>query len=176
MRSLSEHKILFKEEIQGRNPVRESAGRQEKARGHAGNVGSLFTSSYAYCCSDGHCIASSIAGIIDIAWWPTIIRAAHLVTYKKTLWRESVSELHRPRDRSLSVKSVPTFADRRCHVVSMMDTYRSILGFLDRSRYFFFQVAPQLYSWGWVDPDVALYITYIRSVRTSQETEYISVV
>jgi hypothetical protein len=27
-----------------------------------------------------------------------------------------------------------------------------ILGFLDRSRYFFFQVAPQLYSRGWVDP------------------------
>jgi hypothetical protein len=24
--------------------------------------------------------------------------------------------------------------------------------FLDRSRYFFFQVAPQLCSWGWVDP------------------------
>jgi hypothetical protein len=27
-----------------------------------------------------------------------------------------------------------------------------ILGFLDRSRYFFFQVAPQLSSQGWVDP------------------------
>jgi hypothetical protein len=26
------------------------------------------------------------------------------------------------------------------------------LGFLDRSRYFFIQVAPQLSSWGWVDP------------------------
>jgi hypothetical protein len=30
--------------------------------------------------------------------------------------------------------------------------YCRILGFLDRSRYFFFQVAPQLYSRGWVDP------------------------
>jgi hypothetical protein len=29
---------------------------------------------------------------------------------------------------------------------------RLILGFLDRSCYFFFQVAPQLYSRGWVDP------------------------
>jgi hypothetical protein len=28
----------------------------------------------------------------------------------------------------------------------------NILGYLDRSRYFFFQVAPQLYSRGWVDP------------------------
>jgi hypothetical protein len=27
-----------------------------------------------------------------------------------------------------------------------------ILGFLERCRYFFFQVAPQLYSRGWVDP------------------------
>jgi hypothetical protein len=27
-----------------------------------------------------------------------------------------------------------------------------ILGFLDRSRYFFFQAVPQLYSRGWVDP------------------------
>jgi hypothetical protein len=26
------------------------------------------------------------------------------------------------------------------------------LGFWDRSRFFFFQVAPQLSSWGWVDP------------------------
>jgi hypothetical protein len=32
------------------------------------------------------------------------------------------------------------------------DPYVRILGFLDRSRYFFYQVAPQLYSRGWVDP------------------------
>jgi hypothetical protein len=30
--------------------------------------------------------------------------------------------------------------------------YGRILGFLDRSHYFFFQVAPQLYSQGWVGP------------------------
>jgi hypothetical protein len=41
-----------------------------------------------------------------------------------------------------------SFADRECHVVSATDPYGSILGFLDRSRYFFFQVAPQLYSRG----------------------------
>jgi hypothetical protein len=39
-----------------------------------------------------------------------------------------------------------------CHVVSVTDTYGHILGFLDRSRYFFFRSAPQLYSRGWVDP------------------------
>jgi hypothetical protein len=31
-------------------------------------------------------------------------------------------------------------------VVSVTDPHGRILGFLDRSRYFFFQVAPQLYS------------------------------
>jgi hypothetical protein len=36
---------------------------------------------------------------------------------------------------------VPTFADRECHVVSLTDPYGYILGFLDWSRYFFFQVA-----------------------------------
>jgi hypothetical protein len=46
----------------------------------------------------------------------------------------------------------PTFADRGCHVVSATDPYGRILGFIDSSRYFFFQVAPQLYSRGWVDP------------------------
>jgi hypothetical protein len=37
-------------------------------------------------------------------------------------------------------------------VVSATDSYDHILGFLDWSRYCFFQVAPQLYSRGWVDP------------------------
>jgi hypothetical protein len=46
-------------------------------------------------------------------------------------------------------KLVPTFfADIGSHVVSVTDTYGRILGFLDRSCYFFFQVAPQLYSRG----------------------------
>jgi hypothetical protein len=35
-----------------------------------------------------------------------------------------------------------------CHVVSVTDPYGRILRFLDRSRYVFFQVAPQLYSRG----------------------------
>jgi hypothetical protein len=43
-------------------------------------------------------------------------------------------------------------------VVSATDSYGRILAFLDRSRYFFFQVAPQLYSRGCVDtvPDPLL--------------------
>jgi hypothetical protein len=35
-----------------------------------------------------------------------------------------------------------------CHVVSVTEPYGRVLGFLDRSRYFFFQVAPQSYSRG----------------------------
>jgi hypothetical protein len=34
------------------------------------------------------------------------------VLKKKSPWPESASELYRPRDRSLSAKLVPTFADR----------------------------------------------------------------
>jgi hypothetical protein len=44
------------------------------------------------------------------------------------------------------------FADRVYHVVSVTDPYGFILGFLDRSGYFFLQLAPQLYSEGKVDP------------------------
>jgi hypothetical protein len=55
---------------------------------------------------------------------------------KKTPWSESASELYRPSDRRLLAQSLPTFADRGCHVVSVTDPYGRILGFLDRSRYF----------------------------------------
>jgi hypothetical protein len=62
-------------------------------------------------------------------------------------------ELNIPTERRrLVAKLVPTFADRGCHVVSVTNLYGRILGFLDRSRYFFVQAAPQLYSRGCVDP------------------------
>jgi hypothetical protein len=63
----------------------------------------------------------------------------------QTPWSESASELHLPSDRRLLAKLASTFADRGCRVVSVMDPHSRILGFLDRSCYFFFQVAPQLY-------------------------------
>jgi hypothetical protein len=63
-----------------------------------------------------------------------------------TPWLESESELYRTSDRRLSAKSVSTFADRGCRVVSVTDSYGRIFGFLDLSRYFFLQVAPDLYS------------------------------
>jgi hypothetical protein len=68
-----------------------------------------------------------------------------------TPWLESASELYRPSVRRLSVMLVPTFAERGCHVVNVTDPYGHNLCFLARNRYFFFQVAPRLYSRGWVD-------------------------
>jgi hypothetical protein len=51
-------------------------------------------------------------------------------------------------NRRLSAKLVPTFVDRGCGVVSATDPPGRNLGFLDRSRYYLFPVAPQLYSRG----------------------------
>jgi hypothetical protein len=59
---------------------------------------------------------------------------------KQTPWPESASELYRTSDRRFSEKLVRTSADRGCHVVSVTYPYGRILGFLDRSRYFFFQL------------------------------------
>jgi hypothetical protein len=69
-----------------------------------------------------------------------------MTTVKQTPWPESANELYRPSDRRLSAKLVLTFVDGGCQVVSVTDPYGRILDFLDRSSYFFFQVAPQLYS------------------------------
>jgi hypothetical protein len=73
-------------------------------------------------------------------------------TCKNIPWPKTASELYRPSDRRLSENLVPTFADRGCRVVNVTDFNGSILGSLHRNRYFFFQVAPQLHSWDWVDP------------------------
>jgi hypothetical protein len=69
----------------------------------------------------------------------------------QTPWPYSTSKLYWPSDRCLSVKLVSIFAGRRC-VVSATNFLAVNLGFLDQSRYFSNQVAPQLSSRGWVDP------------------------
>jgi hypothetical protein len=53
---------------------------------------------------------------------------------------------------------LPNFVDRGCHMVSMMSPYSRVFGFLDQSRYYFFQATLQLYSRGCVDlvPDPLL--------------------
>jgi hypothetical protein len=57
-----------------------------------------------------------------------------------------------PTERPPLSRTVPTFVDRGCRVVSAKDPHGRIFGFLDRSRYFFFQVPPKLCLRGWVDP------------------------
>jgi hypothetical protein len=64
----------------------------------------------------------------------------------------SLALVHEQTMQTCRATLVPTFADKGYRVASATDPYSRILGFLDRSRYFFFQVAPQLYSRGWVDP------------------------
>jgi hypothetical protein len=86
-------------------------------------------------------------------------RYENFISYKlRGLSPVAGSELFLPSDRRLSEKLVPTFVDRGCRVVSATDLYGRNLGFLDRSRYFFYRVAPQIYSRGWVDlvPDPLL--------------------
>jgi hypothetical protein len=63
----------------------------------------------------------------------------------------SANERYRLSDRRLSAKLVLTFVGTGRRVVSATDPYGRNLGFLDQSR-FLFQVAPQLYSWGCVNP------------------------
>jgi hypothetical protein len=84
---------------------------------------------------------------------------------KQNPYPESASELHRLRDCCLSEKLVPTFSARHVSlsqrggsptaVISGFcteringSTWSASRDFLDRSRYFFFQVAPQLYPRG----------------------------
>jgi hypothetical protein len=81
---------------------------------------------------------------VDAAVDPVVL----VVQINKFRGLESKSELYQRSVHCLSVKLVTTFEDRGSQVVTVTDPYGSILGFLDRSRYSFSQVAPQLYSRG----------------------------
>jgi hypothetical protein len=61
------------------------------------------------------------------------------------LVRERTIKTERP---PLVAEIIASFCGYRCRVVSTQDPCGRILAFLDRSRYCFFQVAPQLYSRG----------------------------
>jgi hypothetical protein len=74
----------------------------------------------------------------DVNWWrnselSSMTWCLFTKTKNWTTWPECASELYRPSDRHLSAKLMPTFVAEGC-------------------RYFFFQVAPKLYSRGRVDP------------------------
>jgi hypothetical protein len=64
-----------------------------------------------------------------------------------------VSERTKPTERPPLVgELMSNVADRWCHVVSVTVPYGRILGFSRQEPLLFYQVAPQLYSRGWVDP------------------------
>jgi hypothetical protein len=75
----------------------------------------------------------------------------HGIKKNWTSWPYTASELYRQSDRRLSAKLVPTFAGRGCCVVSPTNSHGRYSR-LSRPEPLLFQVAPQLSSWGWVDP------------------------
>jgi hypothetical protein len=100
----------------------------------------------------GYFPGNNVAGALN---WPLSgveVETRVICEKKNPPWLWSASELCRPSDRRLLAKScqllriegVAWSAQRIPPIVS--------LGFLDGSRYLFFQVAPQLSSRGWVDP------------------------
>jgi hypothetical protein len=54
------------------------------------------------------------------------------------------------RERTIPTERPPLVSEVSANFWGVTDPYGRILGFLDRSHYFFFQVAPQLYLRGWV--------------------------
>jgi hypothetical protein len=102
--------------------------------------------------ADYSCFYASRGSVINVLPHPLSRNSNNKNNNKNTPWPQSVSELYRPSDRCLLANLVPTFANRGYCVVSTTDPYGRILGFQDRSPYYFFQVVPQLYSRGCVDP------------------------
>jgi hypothetical protein len=105
--------------------------------------------------SDIQC--NNFSKIEDTWWWPYTAEACNVEEgwlYNKLYLRLKTRGLipqTNYTDRATTACR-RSFADRECRVVSATDPHGRILGFLDRSRYYFFQVAPQLYSRGWLDP------------------------
>jgi hypothetical protein len=76
---------------------------------------------------------------VSYNWW----MQQNIKTNSVALVREQTTSTERP-----PLVSEVIFVDRGCRVVSATNPHGGILGFLDRSRYFFFQAARQLYSRG----------------------------
>jgi hypothetical protein len=72
--------------------------------------------------------------LLNITEHITLWAISYKEGHKKTPLPESASKLYRLSGRCLPATLVPTFADRRCHVVSVTDPYGRILGFLDWNK------------------------------------------
>jgi hypothetical protein len=90
-------------------------------------------------------------GFLFLIHWPESMPTHK--NKKQTPWPQSASDLYRPIDHRLSAKLVPTFSDRGLLRIQRGGSRTTLISvFLDLNCYIFFQVAPHLYSWGWVDP------------------------
>jgi hypothetical protein len=78
----------------------------------------------------------------------------HILAFlERTTTTNNNNDVALVHERTISTERPPLVAevstnfltDSGCHVVSVTDPFGRILGCLDRSHYFFFQVAPQLY-------------------------------
>jgi hypothetical protein len=102
---------------------------------------SWSTTITAYCLSNGSFCEHKDTQIIHNS---SISNLNSKQTFKETSQHyECILKLTKLRGLSSRAKLLPTFADRGCHV--------AVFCFLDRSRYFFL-LAHQLYSRGWVNP------------------------
>jgi hypothetical protein len=88
--------------------------------------------------------------------------------FKKTPWSESANELHRPSDRRSSAKWLPTFCGLRVPRGQRDGSLRPYSRFSRQDTLLFYQVAPQLYSRGWVDPvpDPLLFSLVVLGIET----------
>jgi hypothetical protein len=89
---------------------------------------------------------------------------AEIISTKKNPWPESASEVYRPSDRRLSATLVPTFADRRWHMVNATDPYGRILGFLDR-EFFSTTYIISASNWWYQHYSIPNWIVLLTSVR-----------
>jgi hypothetical protein len=97
------------------------------------------------------------------------------------VWTKKKNSVASVRKRTIPTERPPlvsevsaNFADRGFHMVSVTNPYCRILDFLDRSRCYFFQVAPQLYSRGWVDPvsDTLLFFLVVPSGSLGRNSDH----
>jgi hypothetical protein len=83
----------------------------------------------------------------------TAKREIHDILKKRTN-KQKTNTVVLVRERTIPTERPPLVGDvyANFYVVGGTDPHCRILGFLDRSRYCFCQVAPRLHSWGWADP------------------------
>jgi hypothetical protein len=96
-------------------------------------------------------LGSCFAVLLAVSWDDMVI-GAFFQYKKKTPWSESANELYRPRNRRLSAKWLPTFADREVTRGQREGSLRTYSLFSRQEPLLFYQVAPQLYKRGWVHP------------------------